>query len=430
MATATEWPAAELAYMGNLFRTTLNGAIVTTPAANTVETWAWNDVAPSGSPQVFNAQIGTEIVEITSWSSGNYTLKRGQYGTVPVTHLNGAAVYTDLAIAAGMVGSDVNISIDLGGGRVAWFPEDMDWATGSGGRRAGPFPRSAVIIQTGYDMSTAAFTTYLGGTDDPTHPANFFQDQSDPDGCPRVMWPGFGTMLDSNLGLSFVCGTGPFGAEDDMRNMWCVVDNPASTPDQWLVNFFPMWNEDSPRGPLFGWCGCTDGGDGWVYFLGTDGHPTTFMARFVRSALKQGLAMNPQWWCGPAQGFRYLSARQLHQLKRPVFQAGHDNFLMRQNSLHKRAGDGKWMIVGCNDNTVQYSIGAAGSPGQVFPDMTDLYTPPDLGQGLNYMAIAHPEQTWSGKAANDCLITYTPGFPRSFSMPRAYNPPMLQSSGL
>jgi hypothetical protein len=420
---SAEWPAAEQVFLANCFQPTLNGAIATTPPSGTTETWTLSSAPPAGSPQAFNMQIDAEIVSVTAWTGTSYTLTRGAATTTPTTHLDGATATTPLSLAAGYMGGDEHVTIDLGSGRVLWIWGDPSWATGPGQIRTAPQGHSVLAIQTGYDLSACTLTFYPI-----TNPAgqNFskFPDEGDSTLCPNGIWPGTGIMLDTNL---LILGQRVVGAAGDNNgHTGYLIDNPASTPDLWQWYPVRMWTEQGHGTgfPIFAYNSLADPGDGWLYAWAVNDNVQMYVCRFDRKAVKRQDMTSPQWWCGTALGFNYESRHVRRQTVRP------SQFLAREASQHLRT-DGQWQLT-CTDDSAHIQYALTNTPGSMFPALTNAYTIDTTPhQGLNYMAIAHPEQTWAGKNPTDVLVTYTAYLGDTiYHRPLLYWPKIVQLTGL
>ena len=426
--TAVEWPAAEAKFTSNIYQTTLNGALLAGAVAGAV-----NDAMPAGSPQAFGFQVDGEIFSVTATSgTGNKTwvIAGAQEGTAPAAHSNGAAVFTSLSNAAGFMGGDQQISVDLGGSppRVLWMFDDPLWALGSGRVRSGfPAGHQILAIQSGsYDLS-ACTLTWFPYFDFWARFASFFPDHADSDGVPNYRWAGQGILLSGKLiiiGTKVVSG----GVLDQVNGSWAVmIDNPTADPSSWNWFPIPIWTAQTygTGDPAFSFQSLVDGGDGWVYCWAGSG-PRTYAARFKRASMVAGDMRNPQWWCGTL-GWNYESRHIRKQQVAPL-----NTYTLEQSTQHKRAGDGRWQLTGTDDGVhMQYAVMPSGGPGGSWPAMSNLFVCPNVGQQLNYAGMAHPEQTFAGQASNDVVVAYTPGFARSIPLcPLTYLPKIWKVQGI
>lgn len=410
-----EWFDAEALFHSNFFQTkiaaTINNSTTTVTVLDPVPGGAtsfWATLSARGMPT-------TEIVQVTNVVGTTWTIVRNQPGSP-----NGAQphdiydhVATGVANAAGFMGGDGNISVDLGGGRVMWAWSDFMWATAAGNSRSDfPTGHQMIAIQNGYDLSTATVTFYPR-TDANGRVQSFFPDAANEDGTPYYSYLISGTMLDGKLYLFGLKNVDVIGTELGTGAWAVMVDNPTATPDLWHWFPLPRIYTSTPSTTLFGGepAPClseADPGDGYVYSWTTPpgGSRAIFVCRYLRGDFKRGDIGNPQWWCGPTAGWAFERPDAQNGIRKQPVLSG--SLFLSQGGFFKRS-DGLWQATGSDDAThFQYTTNAA--IGADYAALSSVGAAvPKYGQDLNYAFTPHPEQTYSGKAATDFTGAWTPG---------------------
>lgn len=310
-------------------------------------------------------------------------------------------------------GGDGGGSVDLGSTRVLWFFNDPFIRTAGGqARSAAAIIRNCVAIQSvSYDLSAATMTYYCGGGGmGSASPASFFPEHVSSSGLPFWSWGGSGVMLDGVL-LIFVTRVSPVvgGAFNVVGYDVILVDNPTAAPSAWELKYL----EPPKDGVLAYIANVQDGGDGYVYASAgaNDAARSLMWVRWDRARAKVGDLSGPQYWRG---AFGWSQRDQGRPPRSPVYQAGATS--SPTGGVVPRASD--YALVaspgfGSVGISLKYALNAArtGPFGALSTVFTPYGTDPNLTlSGSNYFVYAggaHPEQTWSGKGANDMLLTYS-----------------------
>lgn len=320
-----------------------------------------------------------------------------------------------VSAAAGFMGSDVASTVDLGSGRVLWIFGDTFWATAAGQSRAQcAFLRNSVAIQTGYDLSSATMTFYAGVAPDGvgTNVGSFF-----PEAYPsHYYWANTGILLDDTLLVTTgkIQGGGNTTGLDFVVDGWAafLISNPSAAPSAWVKTQLqvPTWND----GPYYT-VHLTDPGDGYVYVFGRGPDYNMYGQRWTRANAKVGQLMDPEYWYGPTLGWRKQTnlgrtkIRQTPIITQAAFLGANDGSFHRQS-------DGTWVHIQTPSfGQTHLAYCTSSSINGPFSNLADFYIPPEAthttaGQATYniYAGKGHPEQTWSGKAADDILCTYVP----------------------
>jgi hypothetical protein len=352
----------------------------------------------------------------TAWTAGNAKF---------TANLSGS----NTSLGAGMIGSDGAASVDLGAGRVAWLMGDFPCATAAGQtRHTATWCRNGLLLQTGttapYDLSDAGtiLTTYTGGT--VSAPTDFFP-MDNKDGAPHWFWPNNGLMVDGNLVLLAYRMEATFRTAG---HSLYVIDNPSATPANWNIPRFDTLIHSDPRfiiaGPVI------DDGDSWVYLSAFQQGGALYMCRVARTELVAGRITQPQWW-RVNSAWSYDDPEVVGALYGYMKRAAVEgNSLSPHQTIHKR-GAGDYVQVCHKGNPVNLAYDAASTLSGPFTPV-NFYQPPESTQsGYSvYSGKAHPEQTWSGKGANDCLVTYATNTSAYLDDYGSYWPRCVQATGL
>jgi hypothetical protein len=331
---------------------------------------------------------------------------------------------TGKSVAAGYLGSDGGASIDLGSSRVLWTFGDTFWATAAGQTRAQcQFLHNTIALQSGsYDLSASTLTFYAG-TDGSSTTA-FFDWRGDQSGAPHWHWPLAGAMVDDKL-LVFMSKIAPNGSSEGTQAV--LVDNPTDTPDQWTLSYV-----DCPsdlKGTRFGFSVWDDGAT-WLYAWGYDPDLAWRIIRWPRTEAKAGRLMNMQRWYGPAVGWS-------NQWPPPTLTSQVTTAPTQNSGNTRKRSDGKWQQITIAEfpgQNISYAETATG-PAGVFPAVSAIYALPEAGDPTKttYNALGHPEQTWSGKATDDLLVSYASnafGTGSVLADMSVYFPKIVQVTGL
>jgi hypothetical protein len=422
------------------------------------ETWAVNAGAPTktGGAACTTPCFATidgrgsasmEIIMITSVGTTPFetlTVQRG-YGTPTYTHSDGARFQSNVTLAAGYAGSDNNSSCDLGNNTVAWFGEDVDLPSGGGLTKLSfPVIRNIIGIQSGspapYDLGDSGTSiTWYTATARVGHGLQFgvdelVPDQPHPDGShqPIGIYMTGGCMIGTSgvmmiLGLANATVTGGLVGIGDVA---ILVDNPDEAPTSWNFRITNTWANTQIAGAV-----PRDGGDGYIYFSpGRQRAGLTnqvdgaffYSGRWTYAQALQGDLMNPQFWCGPKLGWTNERVWDKHT-PRMLWINSQVLPFVDQSTVHRRvAGDNKFQLTVTDSATLKYALTDYTAQ---FPFFTSVYTIPNFMQGFAYGGDAHPEQTWSGKGANDCLLSFLPGF-ASGPAPETYFVHLVKVSGI
>ena len=338
-------------------------------------------------------------ITATSWSAAEAKFTQNLSGST--------------SVAAGFMGSDAGYTIDLGSTRVLWVFGDTFWATAAGKTRAQcSFIRNCVALQTvSYDLSASTMTWYTGGS--AGSPLPFFNWRADSSGTPRWFWPNSGILLDDKLLImlsAFVpYPEGPVGFQFKYQGTQAVLcDLLSGTPDTWTQMYVPTPTQRD-NGIHFG-LSMIDNGDGYVYCWGSGSGNKWYLARWDRSKAKSGDLMDPDWWTDIGWSKRYPSQVGLKSYPRI-----NNNYQLvadvnQNNGTVNKRSDTKWqqlMIPQYPGTTFAYSQMNSG-PDATFPAVTNFYNLPEAGDNtiVCYAGLGHPEQTFSGKASDDIVVTY------------------------
>ena len=378
----------------------------------------------------------------TRWTAGENKLKQ---------HLTDPTSASSTMATTGMNGTDIGISIFLGGTRVLWLFGDSFWVQAGQTRGSLKLLHNAVALQTGLDLSTCTYTYYQGGTS--TNPLEFFFPEMR-DGQPMGKYPMGGIMLDDRVlivgMLTFGTAAGePANFNTTMSGMWGTIYHGAGSgaPTSWAPqNVYWGAGHDSfhLERQFIPACNPIDPGDGWIYFycFGPSQGATTVsptggewaVFRADRTLVKNGDMSQVYWWDGAGRWLRdYVNPRSGGRDRRRVNVLGFDIHGSDQlGGVHIRS-DGQWQLTNIPTGwfgaapTVNYSLTSGASAPKfstnnlIFsPDIQPGYTPPNGGQwwlptittnpawgDFIYGAYSYPEQTWSGKAAGDQLIGFS-----------------------
>jgi hypothetical protein len=293
------------------------------------------------------------------------------------------------------LGGDDAYSIDLGGGRVAWFFGDSFVAPSVPGQRRGStMVHNSVGIQRGYDPTHAQFKAYWRVADG--KPTSFFPD----DGI-HYFWPGGSLLVDGKLLLFFMQAhtkeaNNAMGFDTDG---WAaaLIDNPEADPDRWRIRWL-----DAPQNDfrvLVGSASIVRDGEHVVAFsVGGDTHDV-YLVRWPRNDVSTGNLVRSEWWTGAERG--WVAQSSLRALPTPLLTQGQTEFTVhfsRRLDCYLQ-----FQFAGFPRTPVGFRTARAlTGPWSL---LTPCYRPEELGQIKSslmlYAAKAHPEQ-----ASQDLALTY------------------------
>jgi Carbohydrate esterase, sialic acid-specific acetylesterase len=298
------------------------------------------------------------------------------------------------------LGGDDAYSIDLGGGRVAWFFGDSFVSPSvAGQRRATTMVHNSVGIQTGYDPTSAKFKAYWRVTDD--KPTSFF-----PDDGVNYFWPGGSLLVDGKLLVFFMQAhtKDPNNAMGFDTDGWAAVliDNLEADPDRWQIRRL-----EAPQNRfrvLVGSASIVRDSQYIVAFsVGDDTH-SVYLVRWPMAAAAAGNLRSPEWWVGAEQG--WVKQKSLGALPAPLITHAQTEFTVhfsRQLDRFLQFQFEGFPLTPIGFRTARSLTGTWSS-------LTQCYRPAELGQtnsGLMlYAAKAHPEQSTDGLALTYASNTY------------------------
>lgn len=310
-----------------------------------------------------------------------------------------ANVSGSVSVGAGFMGADLARSIDLGSSRVLWLFGDTFWATGAGqARNACAFLHNSVALQTGsYDLSASTLTFYAGSGN-----TSFFAEDKDSGGVPRWFWPGAGIKIDDKV-LIFLPGRQPYNSAFGSQaagNKAVICDNITDTPDNWQIT-----NVRCPSDPVGVRLALSLHDDGsYIYAWGTVGQGYWRLLRWVRDDAYKGSLLNPEYWTTAGWMPReYMEQEQGVEALAPAKVVAD----VTVNDGFVGIVSGTWRM--CYMSLSEIAMTATGSAvTDTFPAASSFYTTPAASDStqIAYQGYFHPEQTWAGMAAGDCLFTY------------------------
>lgn len=332
-----------------------------------------------------------------------------------------------LSASAGYMGSDQWRSIDLGSGRSLILGADSGWASAagqqqpfgtnknSGAATRAEFLRNTVHTLSAYNVDTATLTSYKGATAGPDGRESYFPSTT-LGGQDCLRWAYNGFVLS---GVLYV--TGALVTLTGLTSLGSWVGkctNFSGTPDTWSWTYLSPF-ADTVLEVNPGHVGVVDGGDGFLYFFSTvrkqtvAGFNDIAAARVSTTDISADRWFNGQWFNGTGWvrmprrvgGGRGFGRRP----PRPTTIAGPVT-----GTVHRRP-DGKWQYTGVEE---QLLVGGppfhlsvrltAGTTLGAFGSATQKFLVPE-GENFPYVGGAHPQLTWTGKAADDQVWSYFAG---------------------
>lgn len=286
------------------------------------------------------------------------------------------------------LGSDDAYSIDLGGGRVAWFFGDSFVEPQTPGERRGTtMVRNSVGLQTGYDPTTAEFKAYW--SHDGWRPTSYVPDDGE-----VFSWPGGGAVSDGKL-LLFLMKARNAKAFLNFENVgWGAVllERLDRTPDQWKITKL-----DAPQNEweaLLGSGGVVCEGE-FVYAFSHRANGIQLVRWDRRSAFAGDLS-NPRWY--DSRSRQWTDQGDLAEPPPPIFSPGQTEF-----TVHRLKQSNQYVQVqflGFHQTAMMYRT----APELTGPwsELQPLYAPEELFLGdpevMLYAGKLHPEQVADGLA--------------------------------
>jgi hypothetical protein len=218
------------------------------------------------------------------------------------------------------LGGDDAYSLDLGGGRVAWFFGDSFVApTSPGERRTAQMVHNSIGLQEGYDPTTAHFKTYWRNVEG--KPASFFPDDGN-----HYFWPGGSILVDGKLLVFFMQAwtKDPTNAMGFATDGWAatLIDNPGDSPSDWRLRRLDVPQNDF--GILVGSASLVRDGNYLVAFsVGGKSHQV-FLIRWPWKDVTVGDLSRPEWWDGMERG--WVPPTELSELPTPIMEGGQTEF--------------------------------------------------------------------------------------------------------
>jgi len=193
---------------------------------------------------------------------------------------------------ANFLGGDSAYSADLGAGRVLWLFGDTFVGQDRSTREGSDLVRNSIIIQQGYDPSSAAFELYIGDRDGS---ADAFISPTEP----NWFWPGPAVVVGTQLLLTFYevqkVTTG-LGFEV-FASAAFMVSNPEAPPSDWAMTELDI--PALPTGVRFG-LGALWLDDDYLYaFMPLEpGNKDIYLARWDSGNVASGDLSAPQFFAG------------------------------------------------------------------------------------------------------------------------------------
>lgn len=286
------------------------------------------------------------------------------------------------------LGGDDAYSIDLGGGRVAWFFGDSFVEPSTPGERRGTtMVRNSIGIQRGYDPVTADFTAYWRRNGD--RPSSLIAEDGD-----DFYWPGGGVVLDDALLLFLMRAQNADAALNFRTTGWGAIlaENLDLPPDQWHITKL-----DVPQNQfdvLVGSGSVLAAGD-FVYAYSHSAQGIVLL-RWDRDAAAQGDLSKPQWY--DAQHGSWTPQNKVTALPTPLFAPGQTEFTVHRQQKHRRYLQVQFM------GFPQTPVGYRTAPELTGPwsALQPLFMPEEMyaldEQIMLYAGKLHPEQHCEGTA--------------------------------
>jgi len=316
------------------------------------------------------------------------------------------------------LGGDDAYSIDLGGGRVAWFFGDSFVAPSVAGQRRGTtIVRNSVGIQTGYDPMRADFKTYwreIAGK-----PTSFIPDEGD-----DFFWPGGGVILDGKL-LAFLMRA--HNADRELSfdtDGWgaVLIDNLEADPDHWQVRKLTVPQNDF--GVLVGSASLLRDGEHVIAFSVSAKSHDVFLVRWRLADAAAGDLARPQWWAGAEHG--WVEQQKLAKLPTPLLKPGQTEFTVhfsRDLNCYLQFQFEGFPLTPIGIRTAESLTGP-------WSTLETIYRPEEIRSDapslMLYAAKAHPEQVADGLAMTYCSNTFQ--LAQIFDNPKVYYPRFVRAT--
>ena len=289
------------------------------------------------------------------------------------------------------LGGLVSLSVDLGGGRVAWFFENSYVSEAPGRSRADATNiNNAVGIQRGYFAPTASLDVFWQTRD--SAPASFFTEEDE-----YWYWPIEAVLVDSGLlvflqeTLSSSEGLG-FQATRIVVNL---VENPGEPPDHWVLKPLQLTKTDADM--LINMAAVYTEGKYLYAFNRTEPGGDTYVARWLQEETGFENLLSTEWWCGEELGWLALG-NDLSKARPAISDAGYAftiQFLPEQNRYV--------LIEGWGFPSAVLSMRSANTLTSTWSERTIIYRPEERRHsGSNVQNIGtHP-----GLQGADITATY------------------------
>lgn len=198
------------------------------------------------------------------------------------------------------LGGFVSLSVDLGGGRVAWFFENSYVSETPGRSRADATNiNNAVGIQRGYFAPTASLDVFWQTRD--SAPASFFAEEGE-----YWYWPIKAVLVDSGL-LVFLQETRSsseglgFQATRIVVNL---IENPGEQPDHWVLKPLQLTKTDADM--LINMAAVYTEGKYLYAISRTEPGGDAYIARWLQEETGFENTLSTEWWCGEELGWLAL----------------------------------------------------------------------------------------------------------------------------
>lgn len=198
------------------------------------------------------------------------------------------------------LGGTLGPSVDLGGGRIAWFFGNSYVSEQAGqNRRDASYISNAVGIQRGYFPPTSTLEVFWQV--DKSGPASFFAEK---DG--KWYWPLQATMIDRGL-ILFLAElrktSEGLGFEPTSVDVM-IVENHADSPDRWIFRLLQLTEADA--GMIINISSLYSEGDYLYSFSRQKPVGDAYLARWLKESVGFEDKLVSEWWCGEELGWLVL----------------------------------------------------------------------------------------------------------------------------
>jgi len=225
------------------------------------------------------------------------------------------------------LGGSLAPSVDLGGGRVAWFFGNSYVSEDPGqSRRDATYISNAIGIQHGYYAPTATLEVFWQTRE--SAPASFFTEK---DG--KWYWPLQAALVDKGvvLFLQETRKTSEGLGFEPTKIISTIIENHADSPDRWV--FKPMQLTKTDADQFINMSSLYTEGDYLYVFSRRDPGRDAYLARWLKKSVGSTDTISSEWWCGEELGWQVL-ADDLSRARPVISDASHQfhiQFLPEQN---------------------------------------------------------------------------------------------------